>query len=119
MGKDASRPKLLDVARHAQVSPATVSRVIHSTAPVRENARARVLASMSALGYESKQFKPVAFRNVVAVLIPDLLNPFFAEMVRRTPTKHLAFGSKLHMDLETDNRHILLHGVNFGLTVYI
>jgi len=81
VGKDASRPKLLDVARHAQVSPATVSRVIHGNAYVRENVRARVLASMSALGYETKQFKPVAFRNVVAVLIPDLLNPFFAEVV--------------------------------------
>ncbi len=92
MGKGASRPKLLDVARHAQVSPATVSRVIHSTAPVRENARARVLASMSALGYESKQFKPVAFRNVVAVLIPDLLNPFFAEMVRGVQDQATANG---------------------------
>ncbi|MBI4672058.1 MAG: LacI family DNA-binding transcriptional regulator [Chloroflexi bacterium] len=82
MGKDTVRPKLLDVARHAQVSPATVSRVIHNNAPVREKVRARVLASMSALGYETKQFKPVAFHNVVAVLIPDLLNPYFAEMLR-------------------------------------
>jgi DNA-binding LacI/PurR family transcriptional regulator len=56
--------------------------VIHDNAPVRENVRARVLASMSALGYETKQFKPVAFRNIVSVLIPDLLNPYFAEMVR-------------------------------------
>lgn len=82
MSKDAPRPKLLDVARHAHVSPATVSRVLHNNAPVRDNVRARVLASMSALGYQTTQSSLPLFRNVVALLIPDILNPFFTEIVR-------------------------------------
>ncbi|MBI5303231.1 MAG: LacI family DNA-binding transcriptional regulator [Chloroflexi bacterium] len=83
MGKDASaRPKLLDVARHAHVSPATVSRVIHNNAPVRDNVRARVLASMHALGYEMSRATFALYRDTIAVSIPDLLNPFFSEIVR-------------------------------------
>jgi len=82
VSKEATRPKLLDVARHAHVSPATVSRVIHNNAPVRDNVRARVLDAMSTLGYEMTRSSVVLFRNVVAVHIPDILNPFFAEIVR-------------------------------------
>jgi LacI family transcriptional regulator len=40
-----------DVARHAGVSPMTVSRVINSEANVREETRARVAASVKALRY--------------------------------------------------------------------
>jgi LacI family transcriptional regulator len=83
VGKVASaRPKLLDVARQARVSPATVSRVIHNNAPVRENVRARVLAAMSTLGYEITRSSIALFHNVIAVHVPDILNPFFAEVSR-------------------------------------
>jgi DNA-binding LacI/PurR family transcriptional regulator len=82
VSKDASRPKLLDVARHAHVSPATVSRVLHNTAPVRDNVRARVLASMSSLGYETARSSLAVFHRVIAIHVPDILNPFFAEVVR-------------------------------------
>lgn len=37
---------------------------------------------MSALGYQTTQSNLPLFRNVVALLIPDILNPFFAEIVR-------------------------------------
>jgi len=82
VSKEATRPKLLDVARYAHVSPATVSRVIHNNAPVRDNVRARVLAAMSTLGYEMTRSSVALFRNVIAVHVPDILNPFFAEIVR-------------------------------------
>lgn len=42
---------LYDVARHASVSIATVSRVLHGQGPVREVTRARVRAAISELGY--------------------------------------------------------------------
>jgi LacI family transcriptional regulator len=46
-----SRPTINEVARRAQVSVATVSRVINSPSSVRPETRDRVLACMSALSY--------------------------------------------------------------------
>jgi DNA-binding LacI/PurR family transcriptional regulator len=78
------RPNLVDIARHAGVSPATVSRVMNNTAPVREIVRERVLSSISELGYEPTPIRPTtrAIENAFAILIPDILNPFFAEIIR-------------------------------------
>ena len=42
---------LYDVARHAGVSIATVSRVLHGQGPVRDSTRARVRAAIEQLGY--------------------------------------------------------------------
>ena len=44
-----------DVARHAGVSPMTVSRVINGESNVREETRARVAASVAALRYKPNQ----------------------------------------------------------------
>ena len=78
------RPNLSDVARHAGVSPSTVSRVLNDSAPVREGVRARVSASLAALGYEAPlaRLNASALQNAVVLLIPDILNPFFAEIAR-------------------------------------
>jgi LacI family transcriptional regulator len=78
------RPNLVDIAHRAGVSPATVSRVLNNTAPVREAVRERVLTSLSDLGYSPTPNKPTtrALENAIALLIPDVLNPFFDEIVR-------------------------------------
>lgn len=47
----ARAPTIGDVARHAGVSPMTVSRVINGETTVREQSRERVEASVAALGY--------------------------------------------------------------------
>ncbi len=78
------RPNLTDVAHHSGVSPATVSRVLNNTAPVSEDVRARVLNSLSALGYEPPLPRTLGRHaaNTIALLIPDILNPYFTEVVR-------------------------------------
>jgi DNA-binding LacI/PurR family transcriptional regulator len=77
------RPNLQDVARHAGVSPATVSRVIHNTAHVRDSVQARVLESAASLGYALRIRPGVAApQTTIAVLVTDILNPFFPEIVR-------------------------------------
>ena len=78
------RRNLLDVARHAGVSPATVSRVLNNTARVRPSVRERVLASLKSLDYEptsTRSALPLA-SGMIAVIVPDILNPFFTEIVR-------------------------------------
>jgi DNA-binding LacI/PurR family transcriptional regulator len=80
-----SQPTILAVAQHAGVSPATVSRVLNDTAPVNEVTRTRVLEAMEALGYKpvvSATSKRQSSTPTVALLITDILNPFFPELVR-------------------------------------
>jgi DNA-binding LacI/PurR family transcriptional regulator len=78
------RPSLHNVAQHAGVSPATVSRVLNNTAPVRDGVRSRVLAAINELGYAPTIGRGArrGVENAIALLIPDILNPFFAEMMR-------------------------------------
>jgi DNA-binding LacI/PurR family transcriptional regulator len=78
------RPNLSDVARDAGVSSSTVSRVLNGSVPVRDSVRARVHAAVTALGYEppSARQNGSALHGAVILLIPDILNPFFADIAR-------------------------------------
>lgn len=78
------RSNLINVAHRAGVSPATVSRVLNSTAPVRSSVRERVLAAVSELGYQHPVSHVIAptRQNSIAVLIPDILNPYLTEIAR-------------------------------------
>ncbi len=84
MNPKRHRSRLSDVARHAGVSPSTVSRVLNNSAPVRENVRARVFAALTALGYEplSVRGDASALQRAIVLLSPDILNPYFAEIAR-------------------------------------
>jgi len=76
--------KLLDVARHARVSPATVSRVLNKTAPVNGSTRTRVLEAIVALGYKPTSIPSLnaTDQGTIALVITDILNPFFPEIVQ-------------------------------------
>ncbi|HEY5833956.1 LacI family DNA-binding transcriptional regulator [Streptomyces sp.] len=71
------RSRLDQVAEHAGVSRATVSRVLNDKPGVAESTRAAVLAAVNALGYE----RPTMLRGhrlrLVGVVVPDLRNPVF------------------------------------------
>jgi len=79
--------RLQDVAELAGVSPATVSRVVNAPATVHPDTRARVQEAIRALGYRPSR---VARRlrvergssALIGLVIPDLQNPFFADLAR-------------------------------------
>lgn len=74
-----------DIARDSRVSVATVSRVLNGSATVREELRARVLASVEKLGYQPNMVaRSLRMRRtmVLGVIIPNILNPFFTDIVR-------------------------------------
>lgn len=68
---------LADIAAAAGVSTATVSRVMNRKPGVRESTRATVLRALKAAGYDADS--PGTARNVVAILVPELSNPSFAQ----------------------------------------
>lgn len=70
-----------EVAKKANVSVATVSRVINQNGNVKENTRNHVLAVLDELGYgcdkgQSERHKKKVKR--ILVLLPDIANPFYS-----------------------------------------
>ncbi len=78
------RVTLLDVARHANVSRATASLVIRKSPLVGAETRARVETAIRDLGYiyNMGAARLRAERShTVGVIVPNLTNPFFAELL--------------------------------------
>jgi LacI family transcriptional regulator len=76
---------ILDVARHAAVSPMTVSRVINGSYRVRDETRRRVEAAVAELGYVPNRLARGLIKRrsgMVAVIVPDISNPLFARVAR-------------------------------------
>lgn len=82
MAGEKPRSNLINVAQRAGVSPATVSRVLNSTGPVRSSVRERVLTAVSELGYQHRASHAPIRQNAIAVLLPDILNPYLTEIAR-------------------------------------
>lgn len=72
-----------NIARRAGVSTATVSRVIHKSDSVRPETRRRVEEAMAALGLDPADLVrgTRSGSKVIGVIIPDLSNGFFAEVI--------------------------------------
>lgn len=79
-----NRVTLLDVARHASVSRATASLVIRKSPLVSTETRAKVEAAMQELGYVYNMgaARLRADKSLtIGVVIPNLVNPFFTELL--------------------------------------
>jgi len=78
------RPTLLDVAREAQLSPKTVSRVINGEANVSVETAQRVRKAVDALGFHpnenARSLRPGQPSRLIGLVIGDLANPFYARM---------------------------------------
>ena len=80
-----SMPTIQDVARRAGVSVATVSRVLNGTVRVNPELAQRVRDAIQALQYRpSHAARSLRARRavIIGLLISDLQNPFFTELVR-------------------------------------
>jgi len=74
-----------EVARHAGVSVATVSRVLNGKGPVRETTRKRVLEAAKKLRFvpnPAARSLITRHTNTVGVFLPDIYGEFFSEVIR-------------------------------------
>lgn len=77
-------PNMKDVAALAHVSPATVSRVLSGHPSVKPETRAEVLRCIKQLNYQpnaSARNLAGGRTSLIGVILPDLANPFFAEIL--------------------------------------
>ncbi|MCX5580103.1 LacI family DNA-binding transcriptional regulator [Kaistia terrae] len=78
-----------DVAERAGVSPATVSNVLGGRKPVNAALAERVREAARSLGYEADRAASLlrtGKARIIAVLVPDLDNPFFTSVVSAIET---------------------------------
>ncbi len=74
-----------DVAHEAEVSVATVSRVLNNVGYVNEDTRKRVEKAISNLNYKPNAVARSLFKKqskTIALIVPDIKNPFFPEIAR-------------------------------------
>jgi LacI family transcriptional regulator len=79
------RPTIIDVAREANVSYTTVSRVINGKGYVRAATRERVLQAMTKTGYTvNRQARALAGgrHQVIGLLVPELDTSYIGEILR-------------------------------------
>jgi LacI family transcriptional regulator len=78
-------PNIYDVATRARVSVATVSAVLNESAFVSPALKARVQSAVTALGYQPNLLARSMARQktqTLGMIVPDIANPFFPEVVR-------------------------------------
>lgn len=76
---------IYDVAAKAGVSITTVSHVLNSTRFVSDDTKARVLQAVEQLNYRPSSLARALVRQetqTIALIVPDNMNPFFAELAR-------------------------------------
>lgn len=76
---------IIDIAKHCNVSPMTVSRVINNSGPVKEETRNRILQAIDELNYLPNTLaKSMAGQKtrILSLIVPDIVNPFYTNVCR-------------------------------------
>src|SRR5664280_2523761 len=87
----AMRARLADIAEHAQVSEATVSRVLNGKPGVADATRQSVLTSLDILGYDRPSRLRRKSAGLVGLVTPELTNPIFpafAQVIETALARH-------------------------------
>jgi len=80
----SARPTIYDVARLAGVSTATVSRALNGAGQIAPGTRAMIEAAVEQLGYRPNTIARslvTKSTQTIALLLPDITNPFYAALV--------------------------------------
>ena len=109
-----------DVARHANVSVATVSRVINNKGYVNEHTKELVLKAIKDLNYVPNEIARSLYRKsskIIGIIIPDLKNEFFNDMIAGIEEVILQHGYKTMLctsreSLEREKEYLQIFSTN-------
>lgn len=93
-----SMATIYDIAKLANVSPMTVSRVINDSKNVSESTRAKVNRAIQELNYipnSSARYLTSKKSNILSLVITDIRNPFFTKLARGAEDKAKQMGYRL------------------------
>jgi len=96
---------IYDIAKAANVSIATVSKVMNKSGRISDKTRKRVMDIMSEMNYQPSVVASALTKKrtyTIGLLIPDLANPFFAEIARSVEDRAQELGLNLVI-CNTDN----------------
>ncbi|WP_439644864.1 LacI family DNA-binding transcriptional regulator [Aneurinibacillus tyrosinisolvens] len=99
------KPTIYDVAKEAKVSIATVSKVINNRGRISEKTKKHVCEVMEQLRYQPSVVASALTGKctfTIGLLIPDIANPFFAEIARSVEDRGQELGFSVVM-CSTDN----------------
>ena len=107
-------PTIHEVARACGVAASTVSRAFSSPNRVNATTRARILATAQQMGYRpnpAARALPSGRSHTLALLVADITNPFFFDIIRGAEKAADAAGYTLVLadtdeDAETEARHL-------------
>jgi LacI family repressor for deo operon, udp, cdd, tsx, nupC, and nupG len=104
-GKEIKMVRIADVAKLANVSTATVSRVISNSGSVKSETTAKVLEAIEKLNYQpnllARQLRRLETKTIL-VIVPDITNPFFSNVLRGIETVAIENGYQVILG-DTDN----------------
>ncbi|MCP4590865.1 MAG: LacI family transcriptional regulator [bacterium] len=108
-------PSIDQVARRANVSISTVSRVVNRRNVVSEKTRHRVELAIKELGYQPNAFaRGLMLRKseMVGLVLPDLHGEFYSEIIRgaNMQARQLGYSLVIASARDTDDAQSLLHG---------
>jgi LacI family transcriptional regulator len=98
---------LHDIAKRCKVSTATVSAVVNGAEWVSEKTRLRVQRAVTEMGYHPNQYARGLKRregHAVGVIVSDLTNPFFTQVVRSLSHALHVSGRSLSL-CDSDHQH--------------
>ncbi|CAM3108616.1 LacI family DNA-binding transcriptional regulator [Paenibacillus sediminis] len=111
------KPTIKDVARMAKVSISTVSRVMNAPETVAESKRARVLQAIEELQYQPNALAQGLISkksNTLGVLIPDIRNPYYSDVIRGMEDAAKLLGySLLICNTDRDEERLISYLENF------
>ncbi|MUG43483.1 LacI family DNA-binding transcriptional regulator [Paenibacillus woosongensis] len=84
-----------DVAKHAGVSVATVSRVLNNSGYVGQDTRVKVEKAIKELNYKPNEVARSLFKkqsSTIGLIVPDIMNPFFPELARAVEDTAIQLG---------------------------
>ncbi|MFC0212261.1 LacI family DNA-binding transcriptional regulator [Paenibacillus chartarius] len=98
---------IYDIAKKANVSPMTVSRVINNSPSIKESTRLKVEEAIRELEYvPNKQARSLTSKEtkLVSLVIPDISNPFFTNIARGAEDKALQLGYQVILGNTDENK---------------